>query len=175
MLLFCFQQSKKAPKSSKQQSPLSQTLFETHVLAALSGEVASFCCKALEFDSKLPINCLKGQKLFQSVACALHIYWRLPNRRWFMEDISLRSARQLLWPSILMRKMFTKWLLALFVNWNKRKNVHWKTPTEMYLMWDDVLEIYSMGSWLDLRSNLYLVYFIVHAGVEPFKARLILS
>ena len=68
-----------------------------------------------------------------------------------------------------------KWLLALFVNWNERKNVHWKTPTEMYLMWDDVLEIYSMGSWLDLRSNLYLVYFIVHAGVEPFKARLILS
>ena len=49
-----------------------------------------------------------------------------------------------------------KWLLALFVNWNERKNVHWKTTTEMYLMWDDVLEIYSMGSWLDLKSNLYL-------------------
>ncbi|RMX49961.1 hypothetical protein pdam_00013948 [Pocillopora damicornis] len=45
-------ESKKAPKSSKQQSPLSQTLFETHVLAALSGEVASFCCTALEFDSE---------------------------------------------------------------------------------------------------------------------------
>ncbi|XP_022784930.1 uncharacterized protein LOC111325382 [Stylophora pistillata] len=45
-------ESKKASKSSKQESPLSQTLFETHVLAALSGEVASFCCTAVEFDSE---------------------------------------------------------------------------------------------------------------------------